>query len=267
MIEVVSVSRAEDASYHATADVAGVAAQIGADYRLVGGHMVSLLAAWAGVDDVPGRETADADLGASFAVIANPALTSALRALSYSQPGASNRFVRDLGDGLEAVIDVLGPSYTSHHQPNQRHGELIVDAIPGLAYALAAPAQPIQFTATLTGGGTLAANVTVPAPLPALCLKLLAWQSRFAGKDLHDIWRLLAVAHKTGVTGSDWTGGTPQQARRILADLAALGNKPLAYHFPDRRQRSRIRALAQAVAGLPDAPVAPWPATGLDLSI
>lgn len=66
MINLASTSRAEDSGYHAVKDVADIAAEMGSDYRLIGGHMVSLLVAFYGVTDVPNRETADADMGADF---------------------------------------------------------------------------------------------------------------------------------------------------------------------------------------------------------
>lgn len=63
-----STSRAQDAGLLALADVASVAADLAVEYRVVGGHMVSLLVAHYAVVGVPERETADADFGASFQV-------------------------------------------------------------------------------------------------------------------------------------------------------------------------------------------------------
>jgi hypothetical protein len=85
VIELTSTSRAEDSGYHAVKDVAEIAAEISADYRLIGGHMVTMLVAARQVTDVPPRETADADLGADFSVIADPALPRALRARGYTR--------------------------------------------------------------------------------------------------------------------------------------------------------------------------------------
>ncbi|MDR0366790.1 MAG: hypothetical protein LBH68_08195 [Bifidobacteriaceae bacterium] len=249
MIELTSVSHAEDSGYQAIKDIALITRQAGIDYRLIGGHMVTMLAAYQGVTDPPARETADADLGASLSAISDPALPKTLRQHGYSQPGASNRFVRDLGSGREAVIDILGPSYTSAHKPNQHHGELYIDAIPGLSWALSAAPTLIRFTATLTVGEKVAAEVLVPGPLPALCLKLHAYRARREAKDVRDIWRLLAVCHQAGIGPGDWSNSTATTARQILNQLAALGSKPLSYHFSERRLRAEFRALAQAVAG------------------
>lgn len=98
-----STSRAEDAGFAALADVAAVTARLDVDYRLIGGHMVSLLVAAHGATDVPARETSDADLGAESSVVADQRLIDALTSLGYTRPGASNRFVRPLAGELEAV--------------------------------------------------------------------------------------------------------------------------------------------------------------------
>ncbi len=177
-LTLTSSSRSEDAGYQALTDVAAVARELGADYRLVGGHMVSILVALHGVTGVPHRETNDADLGAAFSVIADQRLIDTLTDLGYRRPGASNRFVRPIEDNLDAVIDVLAPSYTGRHEPNQHHGSLVVDEIPGLANALATPPVVVEIEGRLCTGVTLRTTTSLPSPLPALCLKALAWRSR-----------------------------------------------------------------------------------------
>ena len=70
---VVSTSRASDGAYLAMMDVAAVAAEMGVQYRIVGGNAVTLLTAVHRVDQaVPGRETADADFGAGRLVTNQP---------------------------------------------------------------------------------------------------------------------------------------------------------------------------------------------------
>jgi hypothetical protein len=91
-----STSRAQDLGYLALNDVVAITVSFEADYRLVGGHMVTLLIAAYNVTDAPERETADADLGADFEVIADPRLAEALKALGYASV-AGNRFSRKLG--------------------------------------------------------------------------------------------------------------------------------------------------------------------------
>ena len=75
-LSLVSSSRAQDAGYLALRDVGEAAVALGASYRIVGGHMVSLLVARYEVANVPARETADADFGASYEVVADPRLVA-----------------------------------------------------------------------------------------------------------------------------------------------------------------------------------------------
>src|SRR5690242_17228900 len=128
-----------------------------AAYRIVGGHMVTLLVAAYGVSDqVPLRETADADFGAVPHVIADSRLPEALRGRGYTAAGAANRFVRRQEDAegpLDLAIDILAPSYHGRLLSNQRHGDLIVDEIPGLAFALARPPVIVDLRVRLLGGG------------------------------------------------------------------------------------------------------------------
>ena len=66
-LSLLSPTAATDAAWCAVADVAAVAADLGVEYRLVGGNAVTLLTHVHGVSDrVPERETADADMGASL---------------------------------------------------------------------------------------------------------------------------------------------------------------------------------------------------------
>lgn len=72
-VSLASTSRAADAGFLTLADVSSIALGLGVDYRIVGGHMVTLLVAAYGVaDQVPMRETADADFAALPEVIADP---------------------------------------------------------------------------------------------------------------------------------------------------------------------------------------------------
>lgn len=245
-----STSRSEDAGFVAVADIAALAGQLDVDHRLIGGHMVTLLVARHAVRDVPDRVTNDADLGAEFAVVGDPRLIDALTRLGYARPAASNRFIRPLDTELSAVIDLLAPSYTGRHEPNQQHGEIVVDEIPGLGYALTTAPVTIDFEARLTNGDIVRASGRVPAPLPALCLKLLSWGSRFAAKDAEDIWRLLAVCHASDVRPGDWKrSASARDARVVLERFVAINSMGLRRLSSDRRVHARVRALAQAVGG------------------
>lgn len=245
-----STSRAEDAGFLALADLAVATGRLGADYRLIGGHMVSILVAMHGVSGVPARETSDADMGAEFSVVGDANLVTALASLGYSRPGASNRFIRSLGNNLDAVIDVLAPSFTGRHEPNQRHGDMVVDEIPGLVYALGTAPVEVELEAELTVGARVEAVVRLPGPLAALCLKLLAWESRMSPKDAMDIWRMLGVCDASGISSTDWPGsGTARDARSALRRFAAINSASLRRLTSDRSTQARIRALANRVSG------------------
>lgn len=254
-----STSRAEDMGYLAMADVAAATEAMGVDYRLVGGHMVSHLVYAYAVEGVPTRETADADLGATGEVVADPRLLEQLDALGYDMV-QGNRFERNLtaaelaeseteSEVLRPTIDVLVPSGTSRHEPGQPVGELVVDAIPGLLLALHAEPVEVTVTATLTTGAELEMSVSIPSPKAALCLKLLAYGSRFATKDVIDIWRLLAVCRAAGVTPDDWhTKGTQGDALKVLDKLVSMRSPALGRALPDQRSQATVVALRNAVA-------------------
>lgn len=256
-----STSRAEDMGFLAVRDVAAVTNEIGADYRLVGGQMVSHLVHAYAVENVPARETADADLGATGEVVSRPDLVEALRARGYRQV-SGNRFVRDLSHGerpssdedggLRPVIDVLVPSGTSRHQPNQPVGDLVVDAIPGLLLALNAPPVLVSVTTTLTTGTDVAVELRLPSPKAALCLKISSFGSRFAAKDAVDVWRLLAVCDAAGLRPDDWRhSGFQGDALGELDTLVSMGSKVLAACIPDQRTRATMVALRHRIAPRP----------------
>jgi hypothetical protein len=114
-LALVSASRAADAGYLALADLAEIAAGMDAQYRIVGGHMVTLLVAASGVSGrVVTRETLDADFGALPEVVGDPRLADELHRRNYRTPEAANRFVcrrQDAQGALDLVVDILAPSY------------------------------------------------------------------------------------------------------------------------------------------------------------
>lgn len=253
-VVLASTSGAQDLGYLALNDVVRITTSLDVDYRLVGGHMVALLVAAYEVTNVPERATADADLGASFEVVADMRLPQALRDLDYRRV-AGNRFTRGLSEGSseEVFIDILAPSRTGLHEPNQEAGELVVDAIPGLGYALAVEPTPLDLDAVLTTGKHLSVNVLLPSPLAALCLKLLSFSSRSAAKDAVDIWRLLEVGHAAGITPSDWPDpaklkGVRGDALNQLWRFVAPGSWGLKQASRDAPIHARIRALAANIA-------------------
>lgn len=221
-------------------------------YRLIGGNAVSLLTSIHGVHDrVPSRDTADADFGAGYDVVCDPRLPRALAERGYVQV-AGNRFTRtDPATGDELAIDVLAPSYTAQLRANQPHGELYVDEVPGLSYALARPATVVTAEVVLTSGITLHAELLLPDVIAALCLKAYAYAGRLHPRDALDVWRLLEAAHAAGVRSAGWpVSATGKDAAQIL--LRHFG-RPSSAGMADAggttAQQARIRALVAQIVG------------------
>jgi hypothetical protein len=90
-----AASVADDLGYVALADLARALAGITDNYRVIGGHMVTVLAArWQLGQDLY-RETGDVDLGIPPVVARDHNLVSRLKGLNHMQV-AGNRFARGL---------------------------------------------------------------------------------------------------------------------------------------------------------------------------
>ncbi|MEU5722684.1 hypothetical protein [Micromonospora sp. NPDC047738] len=258
MLTLISTSRAADAGFRTLADLSAIAAALELDHRIVGGHMVTLLTAVHGVaGQVPMRETLDADFAALPAVVADPRLPRALAERGYRRGEAANRFVRRYQDNhgpLDLVVDILAPSFESKLVPNQRHGDLIVDEVPGLILALHRPARLLQLEVRLTSADKLALQVALPDVSSALCLKALAYRGRFAAKDAVDLWRLLHAAYAIGLTAETWpTSATGRAAAQILHRFfGAPGATGLAQVSVTRADRTRMQALVNHVVARPE---------------
>lgn len=211
-----STSQAEDAGFLAMRDIATVAEDTELEYRIVGGQMVRLHVALAGVAEPTVRVTLDADLGVTAASARNPALVARLESLGYTRPGASNRFIRTTKKGLNLVIDVLAPAWGRRMVSNQQYGDITLDEIPGLSLALARPSESIDLTVTRLDGTPISFAVLIPDITSALCLKTLGWSDRHAAKDAVDVWRLLR-AHRQRIPESiAWRQSGVQGARSEL---------------------------------------------------
>lgn len=165
---------------------------------------------------------------------------------------AANRFVRGYSDThgpLDLVVDILAPSYRGKLVPNQRHGELVVDEIPGLALALHRPAMFVDVNVRLTGKKDLAMRVALPDLPGALCLKALAYRGRFAAKDAVDLLRLLTAAYAAGLREDDWPRGVTARAaaevlHRFFGVPSGTGLKEVSSM---RADRTRVQALVRQV--------------------
>jgi hypothetical protein len=221
-------------------------------YRLIGGNAVSLLTSVHGVGDrVPARDTADADFGASYDVVCDPRLPRALAQRGYLR-SAGNRFVRtDPGTGDELAIDVLAPSYTGQLRVNQPRGDLWVDEVPGLAFALARPATVVIAEVVLTSAVSLHAELLLPDVIAALCLKAYAYAGRLHPRDALDIWRLLEAAHAADVRANGWPrSATGSDAAQILhRHFGRPSSNGTADATSATAHQARIRALVAQVVG------------------
>jgi hypothetical protein len=252
-VSLMSTSRAADAGFLTLADLSTIAADLAVDYRIVGGHMVTLLVAAHGVaDQVPMRETADADFAALPQVVADPRLPAALTQRGYRCQEAANRFVRGHDDAygqLDLVVDILAPSYQGRLVPNQRHGELVVDEVPGLMLALHRPVALLDLRVQLTGRQQLAMRLALPDLASALCLKALAYRGRYAAKDAVDLWRLLNAGYAAGLRAATWPDSvTGRQAGEVLHRFFGTpGATGLTQMSSVPADRTRMQALVRRV--------------------
>jgi hypothetical protein len=92
-----AASVADDVGYAALADLAHVLGEVTADYRIIGGHMVTMLAARWQLGAELYRETGDVDLGVPPIVARDHNIVDRLKDLGYAQV-AGNRFTRRLSD-------------------------------------------------------------------------------------------------------------------------------------------------------------------------
>jgi len=134
-------------------------------------------------------------------------------------------------------------------ESNQPFGDLVVDAIPGLSTAIARRPTVVHVITTLTTGVELAYTVPLPEPISALCMKAYAYRWRFAERDALDIWRVLEVARKVGLTVADWPkGATGRATARILhTHFGTPAARGPAMATADKAMQTRIRALVLAV--------------------
>lgn len=127
------------------------------------------------------------------------------------------------------MIDVLTTAYVSHLVPNQQHGTLVVDEIPGLRTALLEPATTVDLTAVLTDGRAVRMTLDLPGLAAALILKALAYRGRFATSDATDVHRLLETSLHAGRTSDDWPDRVEaRDAARVLHQFFGSTTGPAA---------------------------------------
>jgi hypothetical protein len=248
-MKLISDSRATDAAIRALADAACAAREL-ETWRIVGGHMVNLHALWAGVD-LPPRATRDADLAVDLLAVRDGGLLRRLGELGYRNTASSNRFVLDT-PGVPATIDILAPSYSTRHEPNVDAGPIAVDGIPALHIALARPPVVLDLAAVLTDGTRVSAVVHLPDVLSAIAIKTFAYAERFAARDAEDLYRLVEVAHRAGITADAWPDQpTFVAAGRRLRTFFDSPGSALATATASKQGQVRFRALVRLLLERP----------------
>ncbi len=269
-LELGASSVADDLGFVALSDVSGALSDIAKEYRVIGGHMVTTLAARWQLGASLYRETGDVDLGIPPVVARDQRLVSRLKKSDYQQV-AGNRFARGLSDipaGLasendpaqrEALIDVLVPAYTSRARENVQVGEdLFTTEVPGLQLALARPPVMIALKLRRLNGQVLPCELPFADELSALILKSLATRVRSRDTDITDIWRCLEIAFAAGLGPADFTGrlrveGAAQVRElfdsRLGPAMAALGAEQRLSRLAGDERFTRIKALVARVLG------------------
>jgi hypothetical protein len=260
-------SVADDLGFIALADLSEVLTGGAVECRVIGGHMVTVLAArWRlGAELI--RETGDADLGLPPIAARDYRIVERLKRLGYDQI-AGNRFARPV-TGIpvrllgvqeyerQAIIDVLIPAYTSRARQNVKVGnDLITTEVPGLAGALGRPAVMMTLELRRLSAESLVAKLPFPDEVSAL--KSLATQVRSKATDIADVWRCLEIGFAAGLGPADFAGTMRAEAVTQVRTLFARSHGPgmtalideqhLTREAADQRF-TRIRALIARVIG------------------
>jgi hypothetical protein len=263
-------SIADDLGYVALSDVARALGDIAANYRVIGGHMVTMLAARWQLGASIYRETGDVDLGLPEIVAREQRVTRRLRDISYLQV-EGNRFARGLSDipagvmaqsyppNPTALIDILVPAYTSRPRENVQVGDdLFTTEVLGLPLALARPPITIGLELRRLNGQMLRCELPFADELSALVLKSFATRIRSKDTDIADVWRCLEIALAAGLGPSDFTSGVRVESAEIIRGLfgsrrgapmtALAAEQRLSNEAADERY-TRIQALIARVLG------------------
>lgn len=264
-----ATSVVDELGFVALADLSGALQKdASADYRIIGGHMVTVLVARWGLGADLYRETGDTDLGVPPALVRDLSLVDRLQGIGYRKV-AGNRFARSLDDVpmrlgddkavREAVIDVLVPAYTSRPRSDRRIGDdLVTTEVPGLAFALARPPITLDLAMRRLNGEILDVALTIADEVGALVLKALATTVRSKDTDIVDVWRCLEVGYAAGLGPRDFDAGAAADAAATVRRLfesrdgpgiaAIVREQRLSTEAADARF-TRIRALAERVLG------------------
>jgi hypothetical protein len=236
-IVLAAASVADDLSYVALADISGLLEDQTTDYRIIGGLMVTALAARWELGARLYRETLDADLGAPPIAIRNLDIAGRLKAAGYQQV-AGDRFERPVPDipagvpgtalsAYRAAIDVLVPAYTSRPRHNVKVGtDLVTTEVPGLQIALARAPVEMALDLRRLNGDQLSVKLQFPDEVSALILKAFATTVRMRPTDVIDVWRCLEICFAAALNASAFSHGSAAEAAAITRELFASQRGP-----------------------------------------
>jgi hypothetical protein len=197
---LISAGPEDDAAIESLHDISRILGEH-PNTSIVGGHMVSVLAAAFPSPGFIERHTGDTDAGIPVELASSGQLHEALTAAAYVAD-SGNRYVKPTSQDPKPTIDLLIPSLTGRFHP-QVHGERAFDAAPGLTVALHSTFS-VHVQTTNRALEEHEFDITVPTVEAAIILKAHAWASRRSQKDVIDISNLLHIVDEHG---SDAVGG------------------------------------------------------------
>lgn len=220
---LVATSAADDASYLALEDLASVLASHPGT-RIVGGHMVSLLAAAFPSPNLVERRTNDADAGIPVELAGSGTIHEELVANGYAAT-SGNSYEKRRESLPSPSIDLLIPAFSGTFGSVEVGGRAF-DASPGLGLVVGNEnGLDIEAFMTLRDGTERRAAVTVPTLEVAFVVKAYAWRDRYPVtiKDAIDLFNLLAIIDHHGadaVGGWKLSAPQPSGSRREAQQIA-----------------------------------------------
>jgi len=236
-VNLTATSAAQDAAFVALADSSSLVEDATLrPSRLIGGQMVALLLAVHGI--VMPRETRDADLGFTPAVLNEPTIGSSegdgLRAqrrepLRADAARRSRRRRRRAGESghrrAGACIHRRARSSTRFGHPPH----LDTTEVFGLAFAFKRPPMVVELELRRRNGEILDATLDLPDEPSALILKAGAWQARREQRDAVDVHRTLCIARSAGNGPSDFEDSAIEAQVEVLrSDFGSMEGEGLA---------------------------------------
>lgn len=201
-LNLVATSVADELGFIALSDIARVAAHMNSarEWRLIGGHMLTLHAQRWGLGRELYRETTDVDIGIAAVALNRIDTVGLLNAEGYQKVGGC-RFQKTLeGISEKATIDVLVPSYASRPRKGRKIGGLTTTEVLGLATALQRKAVEVLVKMSGINGKELIAKIMLPDEISGFGLKVAAFGQRSAGKDAVDVWRCFEIMYRAGIS-------------------------------------------------------------------